>query len=207
MDFMDISKKRVTVRKFSQKPVEEEKLTKILEAGRWSPTAVNAQPQRILVLNTVENLEKVRKFCTFGYDQKYVDLSNECDDKEHGKINLYYGAPLVLFVAYDKTACWIHPQNKKSSGATDATIVATHMMLEAASLDLGSVWISYFDEEKAKELLQLPKEWQPVCMLYIGYPAADFVPNTHLGGRRRPLEETCFLNTIEEGYTGVAMEE
>ncbi len=54
MDFMDISKKRITVRQFSQTPVEEEKIQKILEAGRWSPTAVNGQPQRILVLNTPE---------------------------------------------------------------------------------------------------------------------------------------------------------
>ena len=61
MDFIDISKKRVTVRKFSQTPVEKEKLMKILEAGRWSPTAINAQPQRILVLNTPENLAKVFK--------------------------------------------------------------------------------------------------------------------------------------------------
>ena len=194
MDFMDISKKRVTVRKFDRKPVEQEKLNKILEAGRWSPTAVNAQPQRILVLNTPESLAKVREFCSFGYDQKYVDLSKQCDDKEHGKINLYYGAPLVLFVCYDKEACWKHPQSGKSSGATDATIVATHMMLEAASLDLGSVWISFFDEDKARQLLNLPESWQPVCMLYIGYPAADFVPNTHLGGHRKPLNETCFYN-------------
>ena len=54
MDFLDISKKRHTVRKFAQTPVEDEKLEKILEAGRWSPTAVNAQPQRILILNTQE---------------------------------------------------------------------------------------------------------------------------------------------------------
>jgi nitroreductase len=196
MDFMEISKKRRTVRKFSQTPVEEEKLNKILEAGRWSPTAVNGQPQRILVLNTRENLDKVRQFCSFGYDKKYVDLAKECDDKEHDKINLYYGAPLVLFICYDKTACWTHPQSGKSSGATDATIVATHMMLEAASLDLGSVWISYFDEEKARELLQIPKNWQSVCMLYIGYPADDFEPNTHLGGHRKPLNETCFYNVV-----------
>ena len=194
MDFLEISKKRHTVRKFSQRPVEEEKLQKILEAGRWSPTAVNAQPQRILILNTPESLSKVKEFCTFGYDQKYVDLSKECDDKEHGKINLYYGAPLVLFVAYDKTACWTHPQSGKSSGATDATIVATHMMLEAASLDLGSVWISYFDEEKARELLELPESWQSVCMLYIGYPADDFEPNAKMSGHRKPLTETCFWN-------------
>ena len=194
MDFMEVSKKRVTVRKFAQTPVEEEKIQKILEVGRWSPTAVNGQPQRILVLNTPESLKKVKEFCSFGYDQKYVDLAEECDDKEHKKLNFYYGAPLVLFVAYDKNACWTHPQSGKSSGATDATIVATHMMLEAASLDLGSVWISYFDEEKARKLLHLPENWQPVCMLYIGYPAKDFVPNTHLGGRRKPLEETCFYN-------------
>lgn len=194
MDFMEISKKRVTVRKFSQRPVEEEKINKILEAGRWSPTAVNKQPQRILVLNTRENLAKVREFCSFGFDQKYVDLAKECDDKEQGKVNFYYGAPLVMFIAYDKNECWMHPQSGKVSGATDATIVATHMMLEAASLDLGSVWISYFDEERAKELLELPESWQSVCMLYIGYPADDFVPNTHLGGHRKPLEETCFWN-------------
>ena len=199
MDFMDISKKRVTVRKFAQVPVEDEKIQKILEAGRWSPTAVNGQPQRILVLNTPESLAKVRDFCSFGYDKKYVELAEECEDKSHGKLNFYYGALLVLFVAYDKDACWTHPQSGKSSGETDATIVATHMMLEAASLDLGSVWISYFDEEKARSLLKLPENWQPVCMLYIGYPAEDFVPNTKLGCHRKPLNETCFYNAVPAG--------
>ncbi|HIT86958.1 MAG TPA: nitroreductase family protein [Candidatus Coprocola pullicola] len=87
MDFMEISKKRVTVRKFAQTPVEDDKIQKILEAGRWSPTAVNAQPQRILVLNTPESLKKVRQFCSFGYDQKYVDLAEECNDKAQGKLN------------------------------------------------------------------------------------------------------------------------
>ena len=191
---MDISKKRVTVRKFSQKPVEDEKIQKILEAGRWSPTAVNLQPQRILVLNTPESLAKVREFCSFGYDQKYVDLAKECDDKARGKVNFYYGAPLVLFISYDTDACWTHPQSGETSGATDATIVATHMMLEAASLDLGTVWISYFDEEKARELLRIPENWQSVCMLYIGYPAEDFVPNAKMSGHRKPLTETCFWN-------------
>ena len=196
MDFMDISKKRITVRQFSKAPVEEEKIQKILEAGRWSPTAVNGQPQRILVLNTPESLAKVREFCSFGYDQKYVDLAKECDDKGNGKVNFNYGAPLVLFVSYDKTACWTHPQSGESSGATDATIVATHMMLEAASIDLGTVWISYFDEAKARELLRLPDNWQPVCMLYIGYPAEDFKPNPRLSGHRKPLSETCFYNEV-----------
>lgn len=196
MDFMDLAKQRVTVRKFDKRPVMAAELEQILEAGRWSPTAVNAQPQRILVLQTAEQLAAVRQFCTFGYDQKYVDLSKECDDRANGQINLYYGAPLVLFVCYDKTACWTHPQSGKSSGETDATLVAAHMMYEATSLGLGSAWISYFDEAKARALLHLPESWQPVCMLYIGEKAADFVPNTHLGGHRKPLSETCFFGTL-----------
>lgn len=198
MDFIDISKMRVTVRQFDEHPVEQEKIRKILEAGRWSPTAVNAQPQRILVLDTPDNLQKVREFCSFGYDQKYADLAKECSDKEHGKCNYYYGAPLVLFVCYDKTACWKHPQSGKSSGATDATIVATHMMLEAASIGLGTVWISYFDENKARELLKIPDDWQPVCMLYVGYAAKDFTPNPRMSGKRLPLEKTCFYNNTNE---------
>ena len=71
-------------------------------------------------------------------------------------------------------------------------------ILEAASLDLGSVWISYFDQDKAREMLKLPENWKPVCMLYIGYPADDFVPNTSLGGHRKPLSETCFYNELLE---------
>lgn len=191
-DFLEISKKRRTIRKFSSRPVEEEKLMKILEAGRWAPTAVNAQPQRILVLESPEKLSLVHEFCSFGFDQKYVDLAEECDDRAHGKINLYYGAPLVLFVCYDRDKCWKHPVSGKLSGQTDATIVSTHMMLEAASLDLGSVWISYFDEAKARKLLSLPDSWEPVCMLYIGYPQEDALKNNHLGGHRKSLEETCF---------------
>ena len=196
MDFMEISKQRHTVRKYSQKPVEHEKIEKILEAGRWAPTAVNAQPQRILVMDTQENLDKVKEFCTFGWQQKYVDLAKESDTEDHKNIVIYYGAPVVMLVCYDKEACWTHPESGKSSGATDATIVATHMMMEAASLGLGSAWISYFDESKARTLLNIPENWQPVCMLYVGYPADDYKPNENLSAKRKPLSETCFYNIV-----------
>ncbi len=196
MDFMDISRKRHTVRSYARTPVEQDKIEKILEAGRWAPTAVNAQPQRILVMDTQENLDKVKEFCTFGWKKKYVDLAKESDTEDHKNIVIYYGAPVVMMVCYDKEACWTHPESGKSSGQTDAAIVATHMMMEATSLGLGTAWISYFDEDKARELLKIPENWQPVSMLYVGYPADDFMPNENLSGRRKPLEETCFFNEI-----------
>ena len=192
MDFMDISRQRHTVRKYAQIPVEQEKIEKILESGRWAPTAVNAQPQRILVLDSAEDLEKVRAFCTFGWQKKYADLAKESDTEDHKASVFYYGAPVVLLVCYDREACWTHPESGKTSGATDAVIVAVHMMMEAVSLGLGTAWISYFDEDKARELLNLPETWQPVCMLYIGYPADDYQPNASLSDRRKPLSETCF---------------
>lgn len=195
-DLMDISRMRHTVRSYAERPVEPEKLSAVLEAGRWAPTAVNAQPQRILVLDTPENLAKVRAFCTFGWQKKYVDLASETDTPKHDRIVLYYGAPTVLLVCYDREACWRHPQTGETSGATDATIVATHMMLEAASLGLGSAWISYFDHDKARELLGIPERWEMVCMLYLGYPAEDEKPNARLAGSRKPLDETCFFNQI-----------
>lgn len=197
MDFMDISRKRHTVRKYARTPVEQEKIEKILEAGRWAPTAVNAQPQKILVLDTKENLEKVREFCTFGWQKKYADLAKESDTAEHKASVFYYGAPVVMMICYDETDCWTHPESGKSSGATDATIVAVHMMMEAASLDLGTAWISYFDEKKARKLLGIPNNWQPVCMLYVGYPDEEYVPNERLSGNRKPLSDTCYFNSIQ----------
>jgi nitroreductase len=200
MDFMDISKMRITTRKFAQIPVEKEKVDKILEAGRWSPTAVDFQPQRVLVIDQPEQLAKVKEFCTFGYDKKYADLAEECDAKDNKHNIYYYGSPLVLLICWDKTVCWTHPQNKQSSGSTDATIVTTHMMLEAASIGLGTVWISYFDHDKARELMNIPDNYEINGMLYIGYPAEDFVPNPKMTGKRYPVSHTCFDNSFDNPY-------
>ena len=192
MELLDIEKKRYTVRSFADTPLEAEKLQRILEAGRWAPTAVNAQPQRIVILNSKENLEKVREFCTFGFRKEYKELAEESADEEHGRSVYYYGAPVVLMICYDREKCWHHPESGESSGLTDANIVATHMMLEAASIDVGSAWISYFDKEKARQLLNIPENWVMTSLLYLGYPSEDSRPNTKTGGKRKELSETCF---------------
>ena len=199
--FTDLMHRRHTVRSYAQTPIEPEKLAAVLEAGRWAPTAVNAQPQRILVLDAPESLAKVREFCTFGWKREYVALAKVCDTSEHDRIELYYDAPVVLLVCYDRDACWTHPESGASSGSTDATIVATHMMLEATAQGLGSAWISYFDKEKARELLCVPENWEVCSMLYLGYPAAEEEP-ARISGQRKPLEETCFFNKVPCGMGG-----
>lgn len=194
-DFTDLMRRRHTVRSFDQSPVEDEKLLAVLEAARWAPTAVNAQPQRILVLREPGSLDKVREFCTFGREGSNVSLAKEFDLPGTKHISLYYGAPVVLVVCYERTACWSHPESGETSGPIDATIVATHMMLEATAQGLGSAWISYFDKDKARALLDIPADWEVCSMLYLGYPSAGERP-AHVSGTRCPLADTCFFDRV-----------
>jgi len=64
--------------------------------------------------------------------------------------------------------------------------------LEAENIDVGSAWISYFDKEKARQLLNIPENWVMTSLLYLGYPSEDSRPNTKTGGKRKELSETCF---------------
>lgn len=197
-DILDIEKMRYTVRSYSDKKLEQEKLDKILEAGRWAPTAVNYQPQRIMVLNTEETLLKVKEFTTFGYNEYYAKIAKECADEKNGKNSYHYNASTALLVCYDKEVCWKHPENEESSGEVDATIVTTHMMLEAAAIGVGSSWISYFDKEKAKKLLDLPENIEPLVLLLLGYPKEESKPNSTLSGKRLPIEDTVFYNKYDK---------
>lgn len=198
-DYMEISRRRRTVRRYDRRPVDEADLERILEAGRWAPTAVNAQPQRILVLDSPERLADVEGFCTFGYDAKYAGLAKECADEAGGRNVYYYGAPTVLMVCYDEDACWHHPETGESSGLVDATIVAVNMMMEAVSLGLGTAWVSYFDFDRAREVLGIPAGWRPVCLLHVGHPAED-AGHAGMSGARKPIDETCFRNGCTEPF-------
>jgi len=154
MDFLQLARERYSVRSFKDTPVEQEKLERILEAGRIAPTARNNQPQRIKVIT--------------GADLPKVDEFTPCR----------YGAPLVLLVCYDKTVCAPAPVFETGgTGQVDVGIVATHMMLEAPELGLGSCWVMHFDPKKAAELFGLPETIIPMTVLAIGYPAEDGTPS------------------------------
>ena len=74
----------------------------------------------------------------------------------------------------------------------DASIVAAHMMLQAADLALGTTWVGYFDAQKVKEAFSLPEGMEPCCLLPLGYPAKTAAP-AELHGKRKPIDETVSL--------------
>ena len=165
MDFSDVIKNRYSCKSFSDKEVEKDKLMKVLKAGRLAPTAKNLQPQRIYVIKN----EKL----------KLIDKATPCR----------YNAPLCLVVAFNKENVFTYPDGKRNSGVEDATIVATHMLMEATNQGLGSCWINFFNPDVLKEILKLNDNEEILMILDLGYKNDDVKPlDNHY--KRKKLEET-----------------
>jgi nitroreductase len=166
MEFTDVIEKRYSCKNYSARKVEDEKLTAILNAGRVAPTAKNFQEQRIYVVRSEEGLAK-------------IDAATPCR----------YGAPVCLVVAYDRSNMFTYPGGKHTSGAEDAAIVATHMLLAAANAGVDSCWINFFDPEKLAAELGLPENEEVLMLMDLGYAAEGAGPLAN-HGLRKPLEET-----------------
>ncbi len=152
-DFIDLASGRFSERHFSPEPVEEDKLALIIEAGRVAPTAENAQPQRFLVIQSAEGLAK-------------VDLCSRCR----------FGAPVVVVIAYDMTVAARNP-DVADFGVVDSSIVATHLMLEAADLGVHSCWVGLVDPSELRRQFDIPREYRVLGILDLGYPGEKSRPS------------------------------
>ena len=166
MDFLKLAETRFSVREFSDQKVELDVIERILRAGQVAPTACNNQPQRILVIESEDALAKLRR-CTRSH----------------------FHAPLALLVCFDRNECWKRDYDGKSSGDIDASIVCTHMMLEAAELGVGSTWVMHYIPEAVREEFDLPESLESTALLVMGYPKEGIRPNP-LHFRIKPLEDT-----------------
>lgn len=166
MEFKKVVEDRYSCKKYNGVQVEKEKLMAILNAGRLAPTAKNLQEQIVYVVQSEEMLAR-------------IDEVTPCR----------YNAPTVLVVAYDKGNVFTYPGGKRDSGAEDATIVATHMILAAADEGVDSCWINFFDPRVAKEALGLPENEEVIMLMDLGYAAEDAGPLPNHGSRK-PLSET-----------------
>lgn len=166
MDFLELAESRFSVREFSDKKVEREVVEKILQAGRVAPTACNKQPQRLFVIESEEALERFRK-CTRSH----------------------YHAPLAILVCFDKNECWKRDYDGKASGETDAAIVCTHMMLEAANLGIGSTWVMHYIPEAVRTEFSLPDNLESTALLVMGYPKDGATPS-QMHFNKKPVSDT-----------------
>jgi nitroreductase len=165
MEFNKLIEERYSVRKFKSEHISQTVIEKILAAGHKAPTGCNYQPQRILVLNTDESLDKLKK-CT------------KC----------HFNAPTAMIICHNTDESWKRPYDSALSSAVDASIVTTYMMLAAQQEGIGSCWVMHFKPDEIKKEFNVPGNVEPAAILVMGYPADDAEP-LDLHFKNRPIDE------------------
>lgn len=132
---------RLEVREFSDEPVSEELILKVVEAGRLAPSAYNRQPWKFVVVRDKERLKKLGELCTSG--------------------------PYVKDAAF-AIVVFVDPENPFH--VIDGTRAIQTMMLAGWTLGLGSCWVTGVEREKAAELLKAPKSLYLLAVVPFGHP-------------------------------------
>lgn len=166
MDILSAIQNRRSIRKYSSRPIEEDKLNKILEAGRLAPSANNRQSWKFIIVRDPEVKDRLKEAAG---GQAFVGE-----------------APAVLVV------CGTEPDSIMTCGqhryTVDLSIALSFMILEAYEQGIGTCWLGHFDEEKVKKILGVPHKARVVAMTPLGY--ADEEPAAR---PRKALEEViCF---------------
>ena len=149
MDVKTAIRTRRSIREYDPREVEEEKLMKVLESGRLSPSASNRQERMFIVIRDASTRKALSEAAR---NQKFLA-----------------DAPVVI------AACSVEKEYVMACGQLaypiDTAIAVDHMTLTAVEEGLGTCWIGAFDEKKVKEILNIPDEIRVVTLLPVGYPS------------------------------------
>jgi nitroreductase len=166
MTFLELAKKRYSVRNYDLKEIEPEKLSYILECGRIAPSAANFQPWHIVVVTSEELKKKLHE----TYERDW-----------------FMQAPVILVFLGDHRQGWKRGDGKDHTDI-DVSIIIDHITLAAAEQGLGTCWICNFNTERCGQILNLPDHLEPIAYLPLGYPSDSTDSNVrHL--KRKAIEE------------------
>jgi len=148
MDVFTAISQRSSVRAYKATDVEEDKLKKILEAARLSPSASNRQDWKFIV---VRNKETKKKLAKAAFGQSFIAE-----------------APVII------VACGTEPKAIMGCGqpayTVNVSIACAFMILQAYELGLGTCWMGAFKEDETKKILNVPEHVRVVAMTPLGYP-------------------------------------
>ena len=148
MAVLDVIKIRRSIRKYQGRPIEEEKLQQVLEAGRLAPAANNAQQWKFIVVRDKDTIDKLVPAC--------------------GGQSFIAGAPAILVICTNGEEPVMYCG--QPARTVDCSIALSFMILQAAELGLGTCWLGYFSNDKVKRVLGIPAENNVVAVTPLGYP-------------------------------------
>lgn len=176
--FYSIIKNRQSDRGYTSKPVEKEKLHRILESARLAPSACNAQPWKFIVVDNPELKNK---------------LADTTSSKVLGMNHFTKQAPVHIVIVMESanfSSNFGSMVKRKHFPLIDIGIAAEHICLAATAEGLGSCMIGWFDEPKVKKLLNIPRNKRPVLIITLGYQEKKEIREK----RRKPLDEVINYN-------------
>ncbi len=156
--FTELAQKRRSIRRFTDRPVEEDKLDEILKAALMAPSSKRCQPWQFVVVT----------------DQDEILQMSVCRDMGCSFLD---GAPMAIIVLADETLSdvWVE----------DATIAASYIQLAAEDLGLGSCWVQVRNrmkneeqttEDYLRDIINAPKNFRIECIIAIGYKSEEKNP-------------------------------
>lgn len=163
MDFKDLVLHRESTRKYSDRPVEREKIEQIMESCRMAPSACNSQPWRFVIVSEKEKKDQLAR-ASYGPLMSFNKFAPQ--------------APVIAAIVGEKPN-WLSRVGgnvkDKDFYLMDIGIVAEHFCLQAAELGLGSCMIGWFDEPKARKIIEVPNDKRILLLITLGYPAKEKV--------------------------------
>lgn len=180
MAFLALVNQRQSVRKYSDRPVEKDKLERCLEAARLAPSASNSQPWTYIVVDR-EPLRTDLANATFSGLVKFNKFTLQ--------------APVLVVIVLEKPRLLNQVAmqlKKKEWSLIDIGISAEHFCLQAAEEGLGTCMMGWYDEKRIKQLLSIPSGSTVALAISLGYPEEGYPLRKKI---RKPLEEIVRYNT------------
>lgn len=153
-DILEVIKSRRSVRNFTSEQIGEEDLKKIIEAGIYAPTGHNEQPWYFTVIQNTELLDHINRVTAEAMAKSEVDWISKMGSRPGYQVT--YNAPTVIIVSARKNG---------TTWEADCSAAIQNMLLEAESLNVGSVWLGlmgfYFSNAEEVKRLQIPEGYEP----------------------------------------------
>jgi nitroreductase len=176
-DILDLIISRQSDRKYSSKPVDKEKLERIVEAGRMAPSACNAQPWKFIVVTD---------------QQLVIKIADAASARLTGMNSFVSQAPVILVIVREKanmsSKVGATIKNKDYS-LIDIGIATENICLQAKAEGIGSCIIGWFDERQLKKVLDIPRSKRVELIITLGYSLSE-----QREKRRKPSTETVSYN-------------
>jgi nitroreductase len=153
MDYFEVVKKRQSIRAFQNRPIEDGKLHRIIEAVNLAPSAGDLQAYEIVI---VRDSRRKKALAKAAWEQSFIAEAPVC----------------LVFLAHPGRSSGKYGQRgSELYSLQDATIAATFAHLTATALGLGSTWVGAFDDDAVANAVDASREKRPIAILPIGYPA------------------------------------